>query len=213
MILLSIIVLIWVDYHSFHFLIALFCIPSPLPRSSSHILSISYILIRIYDLIPFSHHSHISLMAWPFILSLISLSHSLWLLLSPWLMRFFYALHLVHEGTGLIIGYLSLVSLHFFHPITLAYFTSRVLRPPWGHEIRHYLWQSSLGQTFVDWLKYGRYYVLFYGRYFWKHLVSLLLGMMMFDGFLSLETVHWWFQIHHFVVHQTSILGHISHFL
>ena len=30
----------------------------------------------------------------------------------------------------LIIGYLSLVSFHFFHPITLAYVTSRVLRPP-----------------------------------------------------------------------------------
>ena len=83
-------------------------------------------------------------------------------------MRFFYALHLVHEGTGLIIGYLSLVSLHFFHPITLAYVTSRVLRPPWDHEIRRYLWQSSLGQAFIDWLKYSRYYVLFYGRYFWE---------------------------------------------
>ena len=74
--------------------------------------------------------------------------HFLWLLLSPWLMRFSYAIHLVHEGTGLIIGYLSLVSFYFFHPITLAYVTSRVLRPPWGHEIRRYLWQSSLGQVF-----------------------------------------------------------------
>ena len=36
----------------------------------------------------------------------------------------------------LIIGYLGLVFLHFYHPITLAYVTSRVLRPPWGHEIR-----------------------------------------------------------------------------
>ena len=74
---------------------------------------------------------------------------------------------------GLINGYLSLVSLRFFHPITLAYITSHVLRPPWGHEIRRYLWQSSLGQNFVDWLKYGRYYAFSYGRYFWKHLVSL----------------------------------------
>ena len=31
------------------------------------------------------------------------------------------------------LGFLSLVSLHFFHPITLAYVTSRVWRPPWGH--------------------------------------------------------------------------------
>ena len=74
---------------------------------------------------------------------------------------------------GFINGYLSLVSLRFFHPITLAYITSCVLRPPWGHEIRRYLWQSSLGQNFVDWLKYGRYYAFSYGRYFWKHLVSL----------------------------------------
>ena len=50
---------------------------------------------------------------------------------------------------------------------------SRVLRPSWGHEIRRYLWQFSLGQAFVDWLKYSRYYVFSYGRYFWKHLVSL----------------------------------------
>ena len=45
----------------------------------------------------------------------------------------------------LIIGYLGLVSLHFYHPITLAYVTSRVLRPPWGHEIRCRLRQPLLG--------------------------------------------------------------------
>ena len=31
------------------------------------------------------------------------------------------------------LGSLSLVSFHFFHPITLAYVTSRVWRPPWVH--------------------------------------------------------------------------------
>ena len=40
----------------------------------------------------------------------------------------------------LIIGYLGLVSLHFYHLITLAYVTSRVLRPPWGHDITHCVW-------------------------------------------------------------------------
>ena len=30
---------------------------------------------------------------------------------------------------------------------------------------------------------------------------------------LSLETVHWWYRIHPFVVYQISTLGHISHFL
>ena len=38
----------------------------------------------------------------------------LWLLLGLWLMRFFHALRLIHEGMGLIIGYLSLISLRFF---------------------------------------------------------------------------------------------------
>ena len=79
----------------------------------------------------------------------------------------------ISKGMDLIIGYLSLVSLHFFHPITLAYVTSYVWRPPWGHEIRRYLWQFSLGRTFVDWLKYSCYYVFTYRKYFWKHLVSL----------------------------------------
>ena len=42
---------------------------------------------------------------------------------------------------------------------------------------------------------------------------SLLLGILMFDGFLSLETVLWWYSIHLFVVCQISTLGHIFHFL
>ena len=48
----------------------------------------------------------------------------------------------------LIIGYLSLVSLRFYHPITLAYITSRVLRPPWGHGIRYRLLWLLCGQVF-----------------------------------------------------------------
>ena len=51
----------------------------------------------------------------------------------------------------LIIGYLGLVSLHFYHPITLAYVMSRVLRPPWGHGIRCRLRQPLLGQVFEIW--------------------------------------------------------------
>ncbi|RVW80970.1 hypothetical protein CK203_054661 [Vitis vinifera] len=45
-----------------------------------------------------------------------------------------------------IIGYLSLVFLHFYHPVTLAYITSRVLRPPRGYGIRCHLRQPLLGQ-------------------------------------------------------------------
>ena len=59
---LSFIVLTWVDHHSFHFLIAFFCIILPLSRSLFHLLFIPYILTPIIDLIPSSHHSHISLM-------------------------------------------------------------------------------------------------------------------------------------------------------
>ena len=51
-----------------------------------------------------------------------------------------------------IIGYLSLVFLHFYHLITLAYVTSHVLRPPWGHGIRCRLRQPLLGQVFEIWL-------------------------------------------------------------
>ena len=44
------------------------------------------------------------------------------------------------RGMGIIsLGLLSLVSVHFFHPITLAYVTSRVLRPPWDHDFTHYV--------------------------------------------------------------------------
>ena len=46
-----------------------FCVPSHFSRSSFHLLSISYILIHISYLIPSSHHSHVSLMVWPLILS------------------------------------------------------------------------------------------------------------------------------------------------
>ena len=56
--------------------------------------------------------------------------------------------------------------LSFLCLFIVAYITSRVLRLPWGHEIRRYLWQFSLGWAFVDWLKYSRYYVFSYGRYF-----------------------------------------------
>ena len=48
----------------------------------------------------------------------------------------------------LIIEYLGLVSFHFYFPITLAYFTSRVLRPLWGHGIKCHLRQPLLWQVF-----------------------------------------------------------------
>ena len=48
------------------------------------------------------------------------------------------------RGMGIIsLGLLSLVSVHFFHPITLAYITSHVLRPPWDHDFTHYEWKLT----------------------------------------------------------------------
>ena len=78
-------------------------------------------------------------------------------------MRFFHALHLIHKGMVLIIEYLSLVSLHFFHPITLVYVTSCFLRLPWDHEIRCYLRQPRLEQMFEIWLTCRRCHISFSG--------------------------------------------------
>ena len=57
--------------------------------------------------------------------------------LGPWLTSS--SIHVAFYTRGhwfFIIGYLGLVFLHFYYPITLAYITSRVLRPPWGHGIK-----------------------------------------------------------------------------
>ena len=72
---------------------------------------------------------------------------------------FLYMLHFIYEGMGFfIIGYLGLVSFHFYHPITLTYVMSRVLRPPWGHGIRCRLRQPPLGQVFEIWSIFGCYH-------------------------------------------------------
>ena len=108
---LSLIVLIWVDHHSLHFLMALFCIPSPISRSSFHILSTSYILIHIYDSILSSHHSHVSLMVWPLIISLVppsifhlvtfrSMAHEIFLCITSFTRRYGFD-HLVFEPSFL----------------------------------------------------------------------------------------------------------------
>ena len=70
----------------------------------------------------------------------------------------------------LIIGYLSLVSLRFYHPITLAYIMSRVLRPPWGHGIGYRLLQLLCGQVFEIWLTFRYLSCIF----FWETLLRCL---------------------------------------
>ena len=91
-----------------------------------------------------------------FFIALLLLSYSHWALSGPWLMRF--SVHVVSHTWGhgvLIIGYLGIVSLHFCCLITLAYVTSHVLRPPWGHEIRCRIRQPPLGQVFEIWSIFG----------------------------------------------------------
>ena len=65
-----------------------------------------------------------------FIVSLLIL-YSHWASSSPWHTSF--SIHIAFYTWGqefFIIGYFGLVSLHFYYLITLAYITSRVLRPP-----------------------------------------------------------------------------------
>ena len=104
---------------------------------------------------------------------------------------------------GLIIGYLSLISFHFFHPITLPYITSRVLRPLWGHEIRCYLWQPLLRLVFGIWLIYRRHPVSSSGRCFdawrWFNDGCRRLFHLTDDIWCCLASI----------VHWISILGHI----
>ena len=69
----------------------------------------------------------------------------------------------------LIIGYLGLVSFHFYYLITLAYVTSHVLRPPWGHGIRCCLRQPLLGQVFEIWFPF-------------RHCHASSSGRRLFDG-------------------------------
>ena len=97
------------------FLLPYFVSPHPFPnlRSTFYPFPTYWYPLLLWYL--FSHHSHISLMVWLLIFLSFRHRHFLWLPLGPWLMRFYlYTLHLIHEGMSLIIGYLSLVSLHYF---------------------------------------------------------------------------------------------------
>ena len=162
------IVLIWVDHHSFHFLIIVFHISSPFSKSSFHFLFISYILIYISNSIPSSLHSHVSLKVWPLILSLVSPS-TFPLVAFRSMAHDIFSMHYIlymKVWVWSLGTYLSLVSLHFFHPTTLTYITSRVISSPWGHEIRCYLWQPLLRLVFGIWLIYRRRPISSSGRCF-----------------------------------------------
>ena len=90
-----------------------------------------------------------------FIISLLIL-YLHWASSGPWLTNF--SIHVAFYTWGhefFIIGYLGLVSCHFYYLISLAYVMSRVLRPPWGHGIRCRLRQPLLRRVFEIWLIFG----------------------------------------------------------
>ena len=111
----------------------------------------------------------------------------------------FYALHLMHEGYGIIsLGLLSLVSFRFFHPITLAYVTSCVLRPPWGHDFTHCAWRLTHGQ-----------YLRLVGDYFLEHDGW---GVEVMDYTRAYPFYQWWI-FRGDMIYTGAYLAHWCHFL
>ena len=108
----------------------------------------------------------------------------------------------------LIIGYLDLASLHFYHPITLAYITSRVLRPPWGHEIRCRLRQPPLGQVFEIWSIFGYHHASSSRRHFLTFGPDSVVDLDDWDYTFD----YGWFEVIQFsdLPYTYAILGHIS---
>ena len=99
----------------------------------------------------------------------------------------------------LIIGYLGLVSLHFYHSITLAYVMSHVLRAPWGHEIRCHIRQPLLGQVFEIWLIFRYRHVFSSGR----RLFDVWTRFSCWYGWLGLHI--WWWMIQCCLIFQSTI--------
>ena len=118
--------LIQVDHHSFSYLFVfsyLYLIPLFYSTSSDFFLLSSWLM---FDL-----GSASTLYYCLFDVSTLLLSLFMWGSLGPRLMTF--SMHCISCMRGMRIislGSLSLVSFHFFNPTTLAYVTSRVLRPP-----------------------------------------------------------------------------------
>ena len=102
----------------------------------------------------------------------------------------FYTCYILYmRAWVLIIGYLSLVSFHFYFLISLAYVTSCVLRSHWGHEIRCRLWQPLLGQVFEIWLIFGCQHASSSGRRLFDVRTRFSCGF----GWLRLHI--WWWMI------------------
>ena len=134
--------LMQVDHHSFFLSI---CLLLSLFYSSISLYLIWFLffLILLDVWLGFGIHT-LFLLIW-YVIHL--LSFFMWESLGLQLMMF--SMHCIScmRGMGIIsLGLLSLVSFCFFHPITLAYVTSQVLRPLWDHNFTHCVWQLTHGQ-------------------------------------------------------------------
>ena len=133
--------LMQVDHHSLFYLFVffyLYFIP-PFHSTSSDFFLFSSCLMFDLGSVP-------TLYSCLFDMSIPLSSLFVWGYLGPWLMIF--STHCIScmKGMGIVsLGFFSLVSFRFFHPITSAYIMSRVLRPPWGHDFAHCTWQLTHG--------------------------------------------------------------------
>ena len=94
----------------------------------------------------FNIHTLFLLILLIFDMSIPLLSLFMWKPLGLGLMRFSMDCILCMRGMGIVsLGLLSIVSFSFFHPITLAYISSKVLSPPWGHDSTHCVWRLTYG--------------------------------------------------------------------
>ena len=134
--------LIWVDHHLssyIHCLAVIFIVACVSP----HPLHVLFSLYSNPSRVRYSLRiiiTHIIISSFCFICLLIDIIFTLGILRSMAHDIFYTCCSLYTRAWVLIIGYLGLVSLHFYHPITLAFVTSWVLRPPWGHDITHCVW-------------------------------------------------------------------------
>ena len=137
-----------VDHHSFfHFFAFLYLhfIPS-FHSTSSDFFLFSFCLM-------FDMGSTSTLYSCLFDVTIPLSSLFVWGPLGPGLMTF--SMHCIScmRGMGIIsLGSLSLVSICFVHPITLAYVMSWVLRPPWGMT-SHVMLDGSYRSNTWDWLE------------------------------------------------------------
>ena len=179
--------------HPFHFTPCSFLTATHFQVCYSLCIIITYLIISLF-----------------FFITSLLLSYSHWAPSGPWLSRF--SVHAAFHTCGhgfFIIGYLSLFSLHFYYPITLAYVTSRVLRPPWGHGIKCLLRQPLLGQVFKICLIFGYHHASSSKRRLFDVLTRFSCGYGWPGSCFWLRTT--WYCLILSIYHKFDvILGHIS---